>query len=197
MPSRIALPSGLGRVSAALVLFAAVVAAGCAPAPIYRSHHQDSSGGEARITEPADQAGVDGLTLIAPLDRLTATRIISRFGPRQTNGGPGSANHQGVDIKARPQEPVRAAAPGIVAFSGRQSGYGNLIILDHGNGFKTYYAHLFSASVKRGDRVAGGQTIGLAGKGGRATTTHLHFEVRRGARPVDPMPYLMACLRRA
>jgi murein DD-endopeptidase MepM/ murein hydrolase activator NlpD len=142
-----------------------------------------------------DAAGVDGLTLIAPLDHLTATRIISRFGPRNTNGGPGSSYHQGIDIKARPGEPVRAAAAGTVAFVGRRGGYGNLVILEHGNDFMTYYAHLFSSSVRRGDHVSAGDKIGLAGKSGTATTTHLHFELRRQGSPIDPMPYLMPCLR--
>ena len=137
------------------------------------------------------------LTLTAPLEDLTANRIISRFGPRNTRGGPGSTNHQGVDIKARPEEPVLAAAAGTVTFSGRQNGYGTLVILDHGNGLTTYYAHLFNASVRRGDRVGAGEAIGRAGKDGTATTTHLHFELRRRDKPIDPMPYLMACLRAA
>lgn len=174
-----------------------LLAAGCTPAPVYLSHHKASGGGVAPAEASPDTAAIHGLTLTAPLDDLTATRILSGFGPRDNRGGRGSAHHQGVDIKASPGEAVHAAAAGTVAFSGQERGYGNLVILDHGNGITTYYAHLFYVSVRRGERVGAGETIGRAGKRGTATTTHLHFELRRRDKPIDPMPYLMPCLRAA
>jgi murein DD-endopeptidase MepM/ murein hydrolase activator NlpD len=195
--ARVHAPDSPGRPFLVAVCLGVLAFAGCAPAPIYLSHHRDSGGGEAPPATSLDTADIRGFTLTAPLDDMTAKRILSRFGPRNTNGGPGSANHQGVDIKASSGEAVRAAAAGTVAFCGQERGYGNLVILDHGNGITTYYAHLFQASVRRGERVGAGEAIGRAGKDGTATTTHLHFELRRRDKPIDPMPYLMACLRAA
>ena len=98
--------------------------------------------------------------------------------------------HEGIDIKARPGEEIIAAASGSVAFAGRQRGYGNVVIVDHGSGIRTLYAHLFYACVRRGELVGAGQRIGRAGKRGSATGTHLHFEVRRRGTALDPTPYL-------
>ena len=82
------------------------------------------------------------------------------------------------------------AATGSVSFSGRKRGYGDVVIIDHGNGVSTLYAHLVSAAVKAGESIGAGEIVGRAGKRGRATGTHLHFEVRRSGSPIDPVPHL-------
>lgn len=111
-------------------------------------------------------------------------RVTSSFGMR------GSRMHEGVDFGAiargRDGDPIFATAAGVVKFAGRRGAYGNLIILDHGNGTESRYGHLSVIGVKRGDRVEKGQIIGRMGNTGRSSGTHLHFEIRRNGRPVDP-----------
>jgi murein DD-endopeptidase MepM/ murein hydrolase activator NlpD len=97
--------------------------------------------------------------------------------------------HRGIDFAARRGTPVLAAGSGVVTFAGRQNGYGQLIIIDHGHGLTTRYGHLRRIKVNVGDRVAPGQTIGQVGSSGRATGPHLHFEVRVAGKAVDPIRY--------
>jgi len=98
--------------------------------------------------------------------------------------------HSGVDIKAPPGEPIRAAAAGTVLFSGWQSSYGRVVEIAHADGFITVYAHNLRNSVKAGDRVQPGTVIGAVGRTGRATGNHLHFEVRRQGWAQNPLPLL-------
>lgn len=118
-------------------------------------------------------------------------RVNSRFGDRQDPfSGEGSAFHAGVDITSDKGTPVHAAADGIVyqaEFSGR---YGRLVVIDHGNGLSTRYAHLSKFEVIPGEEIRRGQVIGLVGDSGRVTAPHLHFEVRQGGNPVNPSRYL-------
>lgn len=97
--------------------------------------------------------------------------------------------HTGVDIGAPMGAPVSSAASGIVAFAGWSGGYGNLIVVDHGDGLATAYAHLSRILVSQGQPVTQGQEIGKVGSTGMSTGPHLHFEVRVNGRPVDPMQY--------
>ena len=98
--------------------------------------------------------------------------------------------HRGVDIKAPKGTPIRAAAAGTVVFSGRQSSYGRVIKINHPNGLTTFYAHNSVNFVNAGERVKARALIGAVGRTGRATTTHLHFEVRRHDVARDPLPLL-------
>jgi len=98
--------------------------------------------------------------------------------------------HTGIDLRAAWGEPVAAAAAGRVIFAGPYGGYGNAVIIDHGGGMSTLYAHLSSIAVGYGETVTAGQTIGRVGSTGLSTGPHLHFEVRIDGQPVDPMPYL-------
>ncbi|MBD1847438.1 M23 family metallopeptidase [Cyanobacteria bacterium FACHB-63] len=104
----------------------------------------------------------------------------------------GDHSHAGLDFAVPMGTPIKAADGGTVEFAGRADpdGYGTLIIIDHGNGLKTYYGHPSQISVKTGQKVAQGETIGGVGAEGRSTGPHLHFEVRKNGTPVDPMPYL-------
>jgi murein DD-endopeptidase MepM/ murein hydrolase activator NlpD len=94
--------------------------------------------------------------------------------------------HSGVDIKARWGDPVGASQVGVIQFAGWYHGYGNLIIVAHGGGVTTHYAHLSSFDVDLGARVERGTIIGRAGSTGRATSPHLHYEVRIDGNPLNP-----------
>jgi len=98
--------------------------------------------------------------------------------------------HNGIDIKGEVGDPVRATFTGIVISAGFNNSYGNFIVLDHRNGYKSLYAHLSDISVRRNDKVLQGEVIGLVGKTGYAPTAHLHFSLFKGKKSVDPMDYL-------
>ncbi len=98
--------------------------------------------------------------------------------------------HAGIDFNGPRGSPIHAVADGVVVFSGRRPGYGNTVEIDHGNGYRTRYAHNDRNLVKVGDRVRVGDMIATMGRSGRTTGVHLHFEVWRHGRPVDPAPYL-------
>jgi murein DD-endopeptidase MepM/ murein hydrolase activator NlpD len=100
------------------------------------------------------------------------------------------AFHEGIDVMAEIGTPIYAAAGGVVIFSGTHPQYGNMIEIDHGNGLITRYAHASKRLVKVGDLVVRGVEIGKVGKTGRATGSHLHFEVRRGGASVNPKQFL-------
>lgn len=103
----------------------------------------------------------------------------------------GGRLHAGIDISAREGTPIRAAADGVVTYSdSTQRGYGNMVLVDHGNGFVTAYAHNRENLVSQGARVARGEVIALVGATGNATGPHVHFEIRRSGRAVNPRPYL-------
>jgi murein DD-endopeptidase MepM/ murein hydrolase activator NlpD len=98
--------------------------------------------------------------------------------------------HSGLDLAVGAGTPVRAAAAGVASVSYSAVGYGISIVLDHGGGITTLYGHLLSASLRSGQVVAAGGEIGRVGSTGLSTGPHLHFEVRRAGRPVDPNPWL-------
>jgi murein DD-endopeptidase MepM/ murein hydrolase activator NlpD len=108
-----------------------------------------------------------------------AGNVISRFGPRS------GRMHTGTDIKMNKGDTIYAAFDGIVTRRKYYHGYGNMVVLDHGNNIETYYAHLSGYLVKNGVSVEMGEPIGLAGATGRATTSHLHFEIREDGKPYD------------
>ncbi|MDK2835821.1 MAG: hypothetical protein PWP21_598 [Thermosediminibacterales bacterium] len=110
-------------------------------------------------------------------------RISSPFGPR------GREFHTGVDIAAPYNTPIKAADSGTVTFAGWQGGYGRLVIVSHGNGFETYYAHTNKILVKVGEAVEKGEKIALVGSSGRSTGPHLHFEIRKNGKPLNPLNY--------
>lgn len=116
--------------------------------------------------------------------------VSSGYGGRNDPFGRGRAHHLGIDIDANSGDPVTAAAEGVVAFSGVRSGYGNVVEIDHGNGYRTLYAHNSANMVRAGDVVRAGQQIAKVGSTGRSTGSHLHFEVHLNGRQVNPRQYL-------
>jgi murein DD-endopeptidase MepM/ murein hydrolase activator NlpD len=111
-------------------------------------------------------------------------KIISEFGPR--NG----RMHKGIDIQAPEGESIKAAEDGVVIFSGFLKGYGNVVIIKHEGDFFTVYAHNRVNLVKEGEFVKKGQVIGKVGMTGNAQTPHLHFEIRKKTKPLDPTEYV-------
>jgi murein DD-endopeptidase MepM/ murein hydrolase activator NlpD len=98
--------------------------------------------------------------------------------------------HDGADLTADLGDPVHSVADGLVSFAGERGGYGNLVIVDHGGGFETRYAHQQELYVSTGDLVRSGELVGSVGSTGASTGPHLHFEVRRDGQSVDPSPWL-------
>lgn len=116
--------------------------------------------------------------------------ISSRFGQRTDPFTGRRAFHQGIDFAGREGSEVLAVASGVVIWSGERYGYGQLVEINHGNGYVTRYAHNSNNLVSVGDTVKRGQVIARLGDTGRATGPNLHFEVLRNGRPVDPMSYV-------
>jgi virulence factor Mce-like protein len=110
--------------------------------------------------------------------------ITSYFGPRD------GSMHTGLDIDGVEGDPVVAAAGGAVVYAGAMDGYGNIVVVDHGGGLVSAYAHLSEMAVRPGDPIEQGGLIGAVGCTGHCTGSHLHFEVRVNGTPVDPLPYL-------
>jgi murein DD-endopeptidase MepM/ murein hydrolase activator NlpD len=117
-------------------------------------------------------------------------RLMSAFGGRTDPFSGEGAIHTGVDLEAMMGTPVHAAADGIVVHADWEGGYGRLIIIDHGNGVQTYYGHLSTFGVVPGEEVRSGDVIARSGASGRATSPHLHYEVRIGGTPVNPYSYM-------
>lgn len=100
------------------------------------------------------------------------------------------AMHRGVDIANRFGAPVLSASRGVVVFAGKSPGFGTLVEVEHGYGYRTRYGHLSSVAVKVGDVVSDGDLLGRVGSSGRSTGPHLHFEVQRYGKGMDPAPFL-------
>ncbi len=111
---------------------------------------------------------------------LPGARIISPYG---TGRG---RNHTGIDLKTFPNDTIRATFDGIIRIAGKCQGYGNVIVIRHYNGLETVYGHNSKLLVKAGDKVTAGTPISLEGRTGRATTEHLHFELRINGQYFDP-----------
>ena len=123
---------------------------------------------------------------IKPLDGA----VTSEFGWRRDPFTGKAKFHQGVDIRAAYGQEVKAAGAGTVVFSGEAGGYGTSVVVEHQDGTRTRYAHLSAALVEKGDQVGQGEAVGRAGRSGRATGTHLHFEVMdRDGRRVPPQQW--------
>lgn len=142
----------------------------------------DSGGGSPRraASAAAPSSTRSGYRLRWPVEGS----IVARFGTRA--GSP----HDGIDIAVAAGTAVRAAAAGKVVFSGRHGGYGNLVIVRHGDGLVTVYAHNSVNLVRKGQHVAAGEILGRVGTASRTGSAQLHFEVREGVEARNPLKYL-------
>lgn len=126
------------------------------------------------------------------------TRIVDRgwisssYGYRTDPFTQRTRMHKGIDISGQPGSQVKAIAAGMIRFSGQRAGYGNLVEIDHGNGFITRYAHNHINYVVLGDVVNKGQVIAQMGSTGRATGAHVHFEILRNGENLNPLAYIQA-----
>lgn len=121
--------------------------------------------------------------------RRAAHGITSGFGLRADPFNGRQRMHDGVDIKLPMGSPVRAERGGRISFAGDRGGYGNLVIVEHGGGLETRYAHCAALNVEEGDYVEEGAVIGSVGSTGRSTGPHLHLEVRQDGEPTDPQGF--------
>jgi murein DD-endopeptidase MepM/ murein hydrolase activator NlpD len=137
-------------------------------------------------TTPPPRPAMAGLSLatVAPIARATLT---SAFGVARPAANGGVRAHAGVDLAAPLGSPVTAALPGRVSRAGWSDGYGLLVVVQHGNGLETRYGHLSSIRVAPGQQVAQGQLVGLVGSTGHSTGPHLHYEIRRDGRALNPL----------
>ncbi len=148
---------------------------------------QEATDGSA--TNIAGKSLLEGSTQPAPAS-ADATRVTpevsSGFGVRTDPINGTQRFHTGVDVAAAEGSPILAAAPGIVRRVGRRGGYGNAVEIDNGKGISTLYGHASALAVKEGERVKAGEPVAFVGHTGRATGSHLHFEVRKDGKPIDP-----------
>ena len=137
--------------------------------------------------QPATPSATAELTGAVPSFRWPVRgRVIAGYGSK-VNGTP----NDGINLAVPEGTSVKAAEDGVVAYAGNElKGYGNLVLVRHGNGFVTAYAHASEIMVKRGDQVKRGQILARAGQTGNVSSPQLHFEIRKGSTPVDPAQYL-------
>ncbi len=142
----------------------------------------------------AEARGLRGVIRSAPLGPPVGVdhRETSGFGPRIDPFTGRTAYHNGLDFAAFDRAPVIASATGRVSYVGWMGGYGNVVEIDHGNQFRTRYAHLAGFDVRVGDQVEQGTRVGSMGSTGRSTGTHLHYEVFYRGRTVDPVNFIRA-----
>ena len=142
------------------------------------------------ITPAADNPAPDAKTVTntaMPTFRWPVRgRVISGYGPKTTG-----TQNDGINVAVPEGTPIKAAEDGVVAYAGNElKSYGNLVLIRHSNGYVTAYAHASEITVKRDEPIKRGQVIGKSGQTGNVTSPQLHFEIRKGSSPVDPMPYL-------
>ncbi|MFN7027599.1 MAG: M23 family metallopeptidase, partial [Pseudorhizobium sp.] len=173
---------------------------------------EDGLGGPFLEPEMVGSSFDDSLNgLEAALNRLEAVRetaralpyaspapgrpVTSRYGNRIDPFLGRLAMHAGIDFQALTGEKVLSTGAGTVTVAESSGGYGNLVEVDHGHGITTRYGHLSRILVSVGDRVAAGDTVGRVGSTGRSTGPHVHYEVRRNGRAVDPVHFLNAGMK--
>jgi len=125
-----------------------------------------------------------------PIGRPVNGSISSLYGRRQDPLNHKRAFHAGLDFRANQGDEIHATGSGIVKTSSYQRGFGNCVIVDHGNGYETLYAHLSKRLVSKGERINKDQVIGLVGSTGRSTGSHLHYEVHYRDKSVNPIKFL-------
>lgn len=145
------------------------------------------------LLEPGDNLRIPPASKHSkPASAAVAGRFIWPLEKFQVSSGFGSrkGKHKGIDLRAPKGTAVRASASGTVVFSGRNGDYGRVIVLEHGDGYRTLYAHNKNNKVGKGKVVKQGQLIAKVGASGNASGPHLHFELLRHGRPVNPATYI-------
>jgi murein DD-endopeptidase MepM/ murein hydrolase activator NlpD len=127
---------------------------------------------------------------LLPLGRPIKGPITSRYGKRKDPLNKKSAIHTGIDFRGKRGEKIKATADGVVKKAFKNGGYGNYVMIDHGNGYTTSFSHMQKYLVRRGDRIKRGQVIGLVGNTGRSTGPHLHYEVALDGKTINPYNFM-------
>ncbi|PHR25201.1 MAG: hypothetical protein COA36_14450 [Desulfotalea sp.] len=127
---------------------------------------------------------------LLPFGRPVKGIITSRYGKRKDPLNHRSAFHSGIDFRGKRGEPIKATADGVVKKAFRNGGYGNYVLIDHGNGYTTSFSHMKKYLVHRGDKIKRGQIIGLIGNTGRSTGPHLHYEVALDGKRINPYNFM-------
>ena len=142
-----------------------------------------------KVEEPSAEAPVKAAEATGALPTFrwpVRGKVITSYGAK-TNG----KSNDGINLAVPEGTPVKAAEDGVVAYSGNElKGYGNLVLVRHSNGYVTAYAHASELLVKRGDTIKRGQIIAKSGQSGEVGSPQLHFEIRKGSSPVDPLQFL-------
>ena len=140
-----------------------------------------SSGGYVNTSVNINNSKVNlGISLIKPISGTITSRYGNRWG----------STHTGLDIATASGTSIKAASGGTVTYAGWKGSYGNLVVVSHGNGIQTYYAHCSSLLVSSGETVSAGQLIAKVGSTGRSTGPHLHFEIRVNGSAINPQSYI-------
>ena len=188
-------PLEVPRTQAGVLAFATVISLSGDGAP-HAGRVEPAEASDPELAPRTANAGTPSLSAEAAyawpvvLLRPSGGAVTSRFGWR-THPIFGSPEfHTGIDIATRYGSPVVAARAGVVVFVGWKSGYGRIVVLDHGGGLETMYSHLSASLVAPGQEVEEGDEIGRIGSTGWSTGPHLFFEVRRNGVPLDPARYL-------
>lgn len=134
--------------------------------------------------------GLHRLNEMLPLGKPVKSRITSNYGSRRDPFTGKPKQHRGIDFAGKIGTELVSVAPGRVISAGERGNYGMTVVIDHGLGFTTLYAHLSQILVSRGDWIEPGTVIGLAGSSGRSTGPHLHYEIRYKDTPFDPTKFL-------
>jgi len=156
---------------------------------------QPQSARLAQATQQVEEKPAEPAVVVKPSETTSALpsfrwpvrgKVITSYGAK-TNG----KSNDGINVAVPEGTPVKAAEDGVVAYSGNElKGYGNLILVRHSNGYVTAYAHASELLVKRGDTIKRGQIIAKSGQSGEVGSPQLHFEIRKGSSPVDPLQFL-------
>lgn len=153
------------------------------PEPVKPAPAAPKQEATASAKEPAETTGAVQQNPGADFRWPARGRVIAGYG--------GGGGNEGINISVPEGTPVKAAEGGTVAYAGSEvKGYGNLVLIKHDNGYVSAYAHNGELKVKRGDKVARGQVVAKSGQSGNVTSPQIHFEIRKGSTPVDPVPYL-------
>jgi murein DD-endopeptidase MepM/ murein hydrolase activator NlpD len=181
------------QATAASAAVAVAPAVAAAPAAKMAAAEPTQKARLAQATATPEEAAAETPTKVAEATGALPTfrwpvrgRVITTYGAK-TNG----KQNDGINVAVPEGTPVKAAEDGVVAYSGNElKGYGNLILVRHANGYVTAYAHASELMVKRGDAIKRGQIIAKSGQSGEVGSPQLHFEIRKGSAPVDPLQFL-------
>lgn len=181
--------------SISILLLPVLLVAGCAttdslppePGTVYFTPVPKATTDISVLTPPRNAHQVPGLW---PLDCAAIPTVISPYGPRPKTRNSRTSFHEGMDIKGPRGSNVIATADGTVIMVGWMNGFGRVVKVDHGNGYTTVYGHQSSFAVRQGQKVKRGDVLGAQGASGNASTSHVHYEVLKDGKYLNPTDFL-------